>query len=187
MLELANDLSPALAATMIAASAWFVRMQANGRNGTRARQLEQATELLRQHTASLEFFLDHPTPSDDLKRLLMRVSDAMADRSVAEKFIIWAAGRPFEADIDTEESRAVEEALASLQRQQPALADVFSVSLITAVAAASLRWPETAALFERAFPRLAARPKRDVTIAVTAMSLRRDTPSSVKPMATAIA
>jgi hypothetical protein len=44
-----------------------------------------------------------------------------------------------------------------------------------------LRWPESAALVEYAFPRLLTTPKRDAAIAVTVTRFRSGVPFSVRP------
>jgi hypothetical protein len=136
--------------------------------------------MLRQHAATLERFLDDPAAPAELKRLLIGCSDAMADKETAEKFVRWAATRPLNEPVDTEDSRATERALAEMRGHRPDLVDDFATAAFTAVISASLRWPETADSFEKAFPRLVATPRRDVAIACTAISFRTGVPFSIK-------
>jgi len=185
MIDLGQNLSPFLMAGIIVGIFWHARMDAHSRAVERMRQLEQATNLLRSHAAALETFLGHPDAPASLKKVLILVSDAMADREVALRMAKWVASRPLGASMENEESQALEFILRKLQQEEPELADLFSMAVMTGVAGASLRWSETAALFDRISPRLVATPRRDVAIAVTASTLRSDALFSLKsvPMA----
>jgi|SRR5580700_451722 hypothetical protein len=187
MTGISQDLSPILLGAIVAAVAWFVRMQANWQAAKRTRQLAQAAEFLDAHAMALGDFLDDPAAPKRLKRLLIEFSDAMASQDVALKMVEWAIARPLDQQLDTEATRAVENELAPLRGSRADLVDVFDAAILTAVAGATLRWSESAAMFERAFPRLAAARSRDAAIAATATSFRASIPFSVKSPAAAMA
>lgn len=187
MMHLTQNLSPVLAALLIATVAWFARTHAGTHACRRLRQLNQAAELLDAHARALERFLDDPAAPDALKRILLSCSDAVADRDALGKLIAWAASRPLEQPADTDETRSASDALACLASHRPDLAEDFATAVMTAVAGASLRWPESAALFDSAFARLVATPRRDVAVAVTAAAFRAGAPFSLRHAAPAAA
>ena len=113
--------------------------------------------------------------------MLLRFSDVMNERETVRKLTDWATMRKVEQSTDTDETTAISAALETLRRRDPDLADKFDAAVITAVAGASPRWPESAALFETAFPRLMFTPKRDAAVAVTATHLQPGMPYSIKP------
>src|SRR5208283_81623 len=121
MITMVNDLSPILLAVIVAAFAWFMRMQASQRAAGRTRQLEQAAELLEAHNRALEHLLDDPEAPDELKKLMISFSDAMADRETVKQMAEWASSRPLDQPVDTEESRAIEGLLAPLRGRRPDL------------------------------------------------------------------
>ena len=183
MTFLGQDLSPFLGAILIAAVIWFIRMNASNRATERVRQLREAAELLGAHTLVLKRFLDDPAPDAELKRLLIWFSDAMVDREIVERLAEWSASRDASRPLEeTDESRRIEQSLAFLREKHPTLADDFAMAIFTAAAGACLRWPESAALFDQAFSRLAITPRRHVAIALTAKSLRGDVPFSLRPV-----
>ena len=57
----------------------------------------------------------------------------------------------------------------------------FDTAIIAAVAAASLRWPESAARFEEAFPRMMILPRRHAVIATVVTRLQPGPLFSVRP------
>lgn len=187
MSYLSQDLAPLLAALLVASIAWFVRTQNTARARRRIRQLDQAAELIDVHARMLERFLDDPAAPIALKRVLLACSDAAADRNAVGKLIAWAASRSLHQPVDTDEIRALADALDYLRTSRPDLAEDFATAVMTAVAGASLRWPENAELFDCAFPRLMTTPRRDVAIAVTAASLRPGIPFSMRHAGTAVA
>lgn len=186
-MQLAQNLSPILVAAFVAAIAWSLRVQSARRAVVRARQLALASEILEKHAVALELILDDPTAPVELKKLAIAVSDAMSDRTVVEKIVEWGSARPLDQPMDTEETRAIDRILAPLRSSRPDLVDSFGTAVVTAVAGASLRWPESAGLFEQVFPRLMTTPGRDVAIAATATSLRPHGPFSVRPAVSAVA
>jgi hypothetical protein len=126
----------------------------------------------------LERFLDDEAAPSELKHLLIEFSDVMSQPEAVGKLTEWAAGRPFDQPLDTEETRAVGAMVTALRNRNLDLAGRFDAAVITAVAGASLRWPESAALFDCTFPRLVTTPKRDVAIAVTVTRFRPGMPFS---------
>ena len=150
MIDFSQELSPILGILIIAAVAWYVRMDANWRPVKRTRQLEQAAEIMREQARNLEKFLDDPAAPRELKRLLIEVSDAMGERDVAQKIAEWASSRPLNQSVDTEETRAIGEAIDALGKIRPDLVENFGPAIFTAVVGASLRWPETAAILYQA-------------------------------------
>jgi hypothetical protein len=184
---LLQNLSPLLAGVIIATVTWFARAQRGARFSRRAEQLKQSKEALEVHAAALERFLDDPAPARELKRLLISVSDAVADRETVMKMTEWFASRSIQEPLDNEETRLIDRALATLRERRPDLVEDFSTSILTAIVGSCLRWPESAAMIEHAFPRLVTTPKRDVTIAVTATRLRPGAPFSMRPAMPAVA
>jgi hypothetical protein len=187
MMSVFQTLSPVIIVMLMAALVWFLRVQAAEKSRAQVLQLTEAAELLETHATSLEAFLDDPRPSLDLKRLLLSVSDAMADRQVVARLTEWAASRPPNQPLDSEATLEVQRSLDALRNERPDLVDNFTMTVLTAALGASLRWPESAALFSKAFPRMVATPKRDVAIAVTAAALRPEVPFSVRPSRPAMA
>jgi hypothetical protein len=160
-------------------------MTASGRTKERVRQLSEAAELLKYHAGALERFLDAPQPDVDLKRLLIWFSDSMAERAVVEKLTEWSASREFAQPMEeTEETQRIQESLNFLRERYPDLSDDFSAAIYTAASGACLRWPESAAMFDRAFSRIATTPRRDLVIAIAAKNFRRDLPFSLGPALT---
>jgi hypothetical protein len=186
MILLTQNLSPLLAATIIAIVVWFFRARANDRAEARASQLAEAAKLIQLHAGLLEQFLAHPAPDVELKRLLVLFSDAVADRGIVEKLAEWSASRTFAQPLEeTDETIRINKSLALLREHHSELADDFGMIIFSAASGACLRWPESAALFDRAFSRLVATPRRDIVIAVTAKGFRRDMPFSLRPEAAA--
>ena len=187
MIPFVQSLSPILAASIVAALVWFLREQSTRTTLIRTRQLQQASEFLEIHATALERVLDDPKAPIELKKLVISVSDAMSDRNIVEKLAEWASNRALAQPVDTDESRAIDDILAPLRSSRPDLVEIFVKVVVTAVAGASLRWPESAAMFEQAFPRLMTTPKCDVAIAATATSLRPLGPFSLRPSVPAMA
>jgi hypothetical protein len=187
MMTLLNqDLSPFLFAIIIASIMWFTRITAKKRADDRVRQLLEAGELLKSHADALERFLDAPAPDRDLKRLLIWFSDAMADRATVDKLTEWSASRDFAQPMEeTEETVRIQELLNFLREHHPALGEDFSTAIFTAAAGACLRWPESAAMFDQAFARIATAPRRDLVIAIAAKNFRPEMPFSLKHALTA--
>jgi hypothetical protein len=186
MMNVFQHASPVVIMMLMAGLGFFVRMQAAEKSRTQVAQLVEAAELLESHARALETFLDDPLPSLDLKRLLLSFSDAMADRGIVAKLTEWAASRPLDQSLDSEETLAVQGALDAVRAERSDLVENFTVAVLTAALGASLRWPESAALFSRAFPRMVTTPQRDIVIAVTGARLRLDVPFSVRPAAEAM-
>ncbi|WP_158924521.1 hypothetical protein [Acidisphaera sp. S103] len=183
MIDFGQILSPALALVIVGAAGWHVCSQRGGRIRVRTRQITEAADLLNKHAHSLEVFLEDETAPAILKDLLVKFSDIMEDKDTVARLTEWVATRPLDQPADTDEMKAVSEAMSDLRARNPDLAEKFDVAILTAVAGASLRWTESAALFECTFPRLVTTHKRDVTIAVTVAHLRPGIPFSVKPVA----
>lgn len=181
MIEYGQDLSPVLGALIIAAVAWYARMNANWRAVKRTRQMEQAAEIMHEQARNLEKFLDDPAAPRELKRLLIEVSDAMGERDVARKIAEWASSRPLDQPVDTDETRAIGEAIDFMGKTRPDLVESFGTAIFTAVVGASLQWPETAAILEQTLPRLVVTPKHNAAIAATATSFRPGLPFSMRP------
>ena len=138
----------------------------------RIRQLDDAAELLRQHADALEQVLaDHEAPTD-LKVLLLRFSDLMADRDAVNDFGQWLSDRPISSPLDSDETRAIDATLSRLVATRPDLAEAFVGGVLTALFGAFLRWPESAAVLDRVGPSVVATRCRGVGVAVTAMSFR---------------
>jgi hypothetical protein len=177
MILLSSDLAPALAAILVAAVAWFIRTQSRARHETRVAQLRQATALIHQQAEASERFLASPAAPIDLKALLVAFNDAMADRASVEKWAIWAASRPSYAPIELAGTEALAAQLATLRHEHAELAEDFTTAVFSAAMGASLRWPETAKLFDRMFPHLLTTPGRDVVMAVTATGFQSAAPA----------
>ena len=109
----------------------------------------------------------------------------LEDRGATERLTGWGQNRTFEALVDAQETLLVEEELALLRQSAPELADCFDTAIIAAVAAASLRWPESAARFEEAFPRMMTLPRRGAVIATVVTRLQPGPLFSVRPAAAA--
>jgi hypothetical protein len=187
MIDIFQDPSPVVIMALMMLLALFIRMRAAEKSRAHVLQLTEAADLLETHARSLEAFLDDPASPVILKRLLLTFSDAMADRAIVEKLGEWAASRPFDQPIESEEATEVQASLEALRGLRPALVENFTTTVLTAATGASLRWPESAALFSRAFPRMIGTPKRDIAIAVTATRLGFGTPFSVRSPAAAMA
>ena len=187
MIPLMQSLSPILATAIIAAMAWFLRTQGASKADIRTHQLALAKECLDKHAAALEQILEDPHAPIELKRLTITVSDALSDRTIVAKLAEWGVARPADQPMDTEETRAIDAILVPLRISHPDLVESFGSLVVTAVAGASLRWPESAVLFAQVFPRLMTTPKRDVAIAATATSLWPNGPFSLKPTVPALA
>ena len=187
MIQFRPDLLPILVAAFMVAIIWFLRTQNARKSATRLQQLRVASECLDKHATALAQILDDPHAPIDLKRLAISVSDAMGDRIVAQKIAAWVSTRPIDQPLDTEDTRAIDAMLAPLRSSRPDLIEAFSMTVVTAVASASLRWPESTILFEQVFPRLMTTPRRDVAIAATAASLRSNGPFSLRPVAPVLA
>lgn len=173
-------LSPILTVIFVTTIAWFMRKNRNLRIRRRTRQLTQAATYLELHASTMEVFLDHPDVPEELRRLIIEFSDVMDDRNAVARLTEWASKRPFEQPVDSEEAKALEDKLTTLRNQNPDMADKFAAAVITAIAGASLRWSESAELFECAFPRMVFTHKQDVAVAVTATRLKSRLPFSVR-------
>jgi hypothetical protein len=160
---------------------WHARTQAAHFTVARTKQLDEAADLLNLHARSLQRFLSDPDAPYELSALLVEFSDVMCEREAVARLSEWAVNRPFEQPMDTEETQALSAIVTDLRARNIDLAERFDAAVITAVAGASLRWPESAALFALTFPRLLFTPKRDVAIAVTVTHLRSGMPFSLKP------
>ena len=182
----ADYAAPILVAVIVGSAAWYRRMNASWRSARRTRQLRQAADMLAVHERALAEFLDDPGGPVGLKRLLIEVSDALSDREVVRKISEWASSRPVNEPVAlSEDAAAIEAELVGLRRSHPGLAEKFDSCLLAGVAGASLRWPETAARFDVAFPKLAVASSRDATLAATAAGFRIGIPFRLKPQAAA--
>ena len=177
-----QDLLSAAVIAVAAVVTWHLRTQAADRHHQRVRQLNEAADFLAMHVRDMALFLEHPAATAHLKALLMRCSAVLEDREAAERLTGWAASRTFEALADAQETRAIDEELSLLRRSEPDLADCFDTAIVAAVAAASLRWPESAARFEAAFPRMMATPRRDAAIVAAVTRLEPGPLFSVRPV-----
>lgn len=175
-----QDFLPALVCVLVALLFWGMRMRQRTTAVARVRQLDEAAALLVRHARSMDEFLSDRDAPKDLCRLLIAVSDALTDRETVNSWAIWAASRPFDAVIESPETDELFATLSGLHARRPDLFDHFVLGVWTAVTGATLRWPESAVLSERAFSRLVATPKRDVAIAVTVTKFRSKIPYSVK-------
>jgi hypothetical protein len=171
----ANSL-PILGAVMFAGVAWFVRMRAEWQSIKRTKQFENAAEMLMIHARFLQRFLDDPKAPVTLKRVLIEMSDAMMHREIAQKLSDWALSHSFDQPLDTDDTRAIEDALVPLRVSAPDLAECFDLATMAAVAAACFQWIDSTALSERIFSRLVVSPKRDATIVATTVNFRPGMP-----------
>lgn len=168
----ADTAIPFLLAGLAAAVIALLRANAQAAASTRTSQLEQAAALLTVHAWRMERFLEDPGAPPELRRLLVAVSNAMTDRQVVRDITQWLASRPLGWSADSPEADTLTRGLNVLREQEPVLADDFTIAVVTVVTGASLRWPESAALFDRVAMRIAATPRRDLAIAVSATGLR---------------
>jgi 2-methylisocitrate lyase-like PEP mutase family enzyme len=174
-------LSPILALLLGSALFWHIRGLASAIARERAGQLAGAAVYLEKHASALEAFLNHPTAPAVLKAMLVRFSDVLNQREIVGELMHWAASDPFDHVPDNALLRSLTFAMADLRTQDEALSETFDRAVLAAVAGASLRWPETAALFDDAFPRLVTGSRRDVTIAMTMVHLEPKTSSGLPP------
>jgi hypothetical protein len=172
MMNTIQDLSPILLGMIVAAFAWFMRMQASRKSKVSIRQLEQAAELLLVHNSAMERFLDDPDAPSELKKRMISFSDSMTNREVVKQMADWASSRPLTRPEETDEVRSIEDLLTATGGRRPDLVEDFGVSIVAAVVGAALRWPESAALIEQAFPRLVATPQRSVAVVAAASVLK---------------
>jgi len=84
---LTQDTTAILIAALISLVALFLRAEVGTRSARRTRQLRQAADMLVLQARALETFLDDRAAPLDLKRLLIDVSDAMANPGVAQKIL----------------------------------------------------------------------------------------------------
>ena len=170
-LSFLDALLPSVAVFGLAAI-WLVRVKSRVDSVKRLAQLDDAAKLLTLHAETLERFLDDPDAPASLKALLLNVSDAMADRTVAMRMAEWETSRPLGAPVSTPETLELERMLVQLRAKRPDLEQDFSQSVVTAAIGGLLRWPETAAKLERVATRMAAQPKREAAVALAATHLR---------------
>lgn len=161
-----------LTAVALCASLWLARGRARERSEARLARLERAATLLEEHASALARFLEAPEAADELKRLLVEVSDVATDRAAMRRLTAPGGTRAAEAAADDPEVRALNDALARLQVVRPDLDDDFWVALHAAAAAARLRWPDAADVDESLSPPTAASRRRQMTMAVAAAHLR---------------
>jgi hypothetical protein len=172
VIDMIQNLSPVLLGIIVAALVWFMRAQAAGRSRICVRQLDQAAELLLLHNGAMERFLDDQDAPIDLKSRVISFSDAMTDRGMVKTMAHWLSSRPLGRPPKTEEVRSIEDQLTALGVRRPDLVEGFAVAILTAVVGAAMRWPDSAALIEQAFPRLVATPQRDIAVVATASIMR---------------
>lgn len=154
----------------------YFRARARTESAVRNRQLEEAADLLEIHAQLLNRFLNDKAAPDTLKRVLIDCSDAMSDRDVVLRFTGWMSSRPMTSmrrDALLDDKELLNE-LSRLKISDPNLADDFSRAILTVAVGSLLRWPESAALFEQIGARMAANPKGDIGLAVTAASFRTE-------------
>lgn len=180
MITFSQNLWPALVCILVTVISWSWLVERRNRSAARVMQLRDAATYLKQHGAALESFLSDPDAPLQLKQLLLMVSDAMSDREIVDLLARWAATSQFDADVESAESKDMLDQLRGLQDQRPDLFDHFIIGVATAIAGATLRWPETAAIAERMFGRLATTPQRDAII-VTVTKFRPNGPFSMRP------
>src|ERR1019366_7770013 len=97
----------------------------------RVRQLDDAAELLKRHPDALEQVLADRDAPTDLKVLLLRFSDLMADRDAVNDYAQWLSARPLSSPLDSDEIRAIDETLSRLLETRPDLADAFVSGVLT--------------------------------------------------------
>jgi len=187
MIGMVQGFSPVLLGIIVAAVVWFMRVQAASKSRAHVRQLDQAAELLSEHNGATERFLDDPDAPADLKRRVISFSDAMTDRGMARTMAEWACSRPLRRTAKTDDMRSIEDQLTVLGVRRPDLAEDFAVAILAAVVGAALRWPDSAALIEQAFPRLVATPQRDMAVVATAAVMKPALVFAMKPVAAGVA
>jgi hypothetical protein len=134
----------------------------------RADELEQVVALLRQHGDGLEQFLNDSRAPADLKQTLVGISDLMSDQAcaaqAAEK-ICREWDYTAASKLADPQSVAFAEAIDRLRSEDPELADSYEATLVRGLIAMFLRWPQTARLFRKLAPRLAADPRKEIAVA----------------------
>ena len=178
-MNIVNDLAPVFAGVIVASAVWYMRVRVSLQSRQRVWQLEQAADLLLVHNKLLERFLDAPSAPVELKRLVISFSDLMTDREMVREIAEWASKRPFDRPEETEETRSIQDLLS---RMGSDLVEDFGVLIVSAVVGAALRWDESAALIETAFPRLVAAPQRNMAVVAAASIFKATLSLTATPM-----
>jgi hypothetical protein len=187
MMDIIQDFSPILVGTVVVALVWCVRARAARKSDAATHHLEQAAELLLVHNAAMGRFLDDPDAPSDLKRRMILFSDAMTDRKLVKAMAEWMCSRSLGQSPDTEDVRSIKDHLTAIGGRRPDLVEDFAVGILTSVVGASMRWSDSAAMIEQAFPRLLATPQRDIAVVATASIAKPALAFAMKPMAAAMA
>ncbi len=145
--------------------------------------MRRATELLDRHGVALDAFLADRASPQDLKRVLIDLSDAMADRETAKKLFDWIAVPPGRPDNPSPEVAAMVDALYDLRQRHAELFQNFVEAAWCAVVAGALRWSDRNTLALQA----PVTPEREVSVAYTATQLRPGGAFSFKEPAPATA
>jgi len=118
-----------------------------GRHRRRTRDLRTCAELLDQHQASLEKFIQSPDAPTQLKSALLNFSEVTSDREKAHSVVAAMCSGEVRTQRDAEAARSINKALESLRASHPELAQDFDTAVSSAAAAMLFRWAETADLF----------------------------------------
>lgn len=177
---------PALTGLLILTVLWNARVKSAKDFNVDIQHLRQSANLLRRHKDVLEQFLRNDAASQSLKRLLISHSDAMSDREFV-KNVAKVLVNDKNADLSSDDQEIVS-SIYALRKADPDIFSLFVMTIVTGTYAAILRWPESAMFFEEISAKMAADPKHDVGVAVTASRFRKSNlPFSVAVGSEAIA
>ncbi len=138
----------------------------------RTEQIELATTLLKQHSCSLELFVNDPASPDSLVDMLLWFSEAADDQDIAR---VIATDYLNEVSPETSDSaRLLIKDLESLEGIRPDLVEEFRSAVSSGLTSMFLRWNDTAQLFDRLVAKtMAVSPKREIVVASYVASSER--------------
>lgn len=140
------------AMTVLATSGFIVgcfRMRAKAHR-ERAHDLRIAYMALEEFYRSVNKVVDDPSVSDDMKILLLTMSEAMPDRNAARYLVHELTTNGFAKRRPSSESESMIAEWRSLAKTRPDMVEEIVKAFKAGLSALILRWPETSARFKEA-------------------------------------
>ena len=152
---------PTFAATATLSILLWRRISERDKVRKRLQELDQVRTYLSSHADHLQEFLEHPGAPVDLKAMLIRFSDTMANEKMAVEMVRFLAEKNDHGYQSTPEGEALLRTLDELLTTQPDLAESFRLAVVSGALAGFTRWPEAAEAAGSVTPRFVTDPKQE--------------------------
>jgi hypothetical protein len=167
-----DTIFPIIAIASLLFAIYQIRRNRREHAGRELQRLEWATDEVRGHGHALDQFIHCPDAPEGLKKFLLAASDALEGHDfaclMARKL---QTGTGLEREDENSENDIWSQVLM-LSATNPAVYNLFVQALYTGIAAAFLRWPDTASVLARPLAPTQDNIKREIV--TTARAVREN-------------